>query len=600
MREYRIEDGYIYRNLGEGIEYNIHMPENVTPNTPVIIYAYGSGGADSSWQDAAKLALNENAICIFPVSQADIDYSMHWGEVIDKVLDDAKTNYNIPTSNIIPAGHSAGGPVTLIGLSNYIENNNIKEPQVAVTLDGYYGTCSVPPEEVEVLKENNTVVFAFCHPGYQSYNYKTMASQGLNMVIIEELDSRYDFGTNHALEYKNFFDSNGRIEYVNGTGKLLDSTNGYRITIYKDGECVYTNAENPHDISAIDTRNKVFEYLGINTLEIKLKTLQELNSFSLTNLSFSINDGELASSLSQVISKIGSTTFVNGGFDLSSSIGLQTVTKISELATDYFVTTTNLLFHIANEMQEYTKIGSLLSSAEKEIIENNNNELSEAVTLSETIINENQATVEQDNKEIVPATPSVPKTDEPNNSQEEKEEPKKETEEKTEIIEEQDDNKTQQENTQPIVNDKPKEEQKQPDVQNKPTTNSKPHNTNTPSDGNNNTNKTNPLEQFPEYKEVYSDENKIVYDYNNEYRIIVHKEGNEIIGIEHYYKFDSETAATNALNSLKLEYSNNANMENIVQKGQYVKVIFKEEMYENLTIPEIRKQYSQLSEIIKL
>ena len=111
---------------------------------------------------------------------------------------------------------------------------------------------------------------------------------------------------------------------------------------------------------------------------------------------------------------------------------------------------------------------------------------------------------------------------------------------------------------------------------------------------------SNTEEQFLEYSEVYSDETKIVYNYNDEYKIIVHKDGNEVTGIEYYYNFGNEINANNALESLKLEYSGNQNVEKIIQKGQYVKVLFNEKTYGNLTIADIRNKYSGLNEIIKL
>jgi len=575
---------YTYNNLQEDIDCYTNTPNNITSNTPTVIHEHGAV-VDWVWYDSQKEALGRDAKCVFPASMTR------------EMINTLETTYreelgqSTNTNNVILTGHSAGGPASLKALATmYKEGYKPETPPTVVMLDGSFVSCRLTEEEKRILAENNVPIIAYYQLDNQKLEYESLGRQGLNIALIRDYDCH-----GHDAPSVNFFaNSKGIFDFACGRGTLLPGTSGYTMSVWSNGEQVYTNGTNRYNISGVDTRDKLFAMWDINSFAYKVTTLQELNAFSLTNLSFSINDSELSSSLSEIISKIGNTRFVNSGFDLSSSIGLQTVVKISELVTNYFVTTTDLLFHIANEMQEYTKIGPLLASTEKEIIENNNNELAAgAIVLSESIINKPSVT-ESPVEEVIVEQPSVPKIDETKNNQEVKEETKKETE----IVEEKDNNKLQQENTQPTVNEQPKEEQKQPVVQNNPETNSKPHSNNNVSSGNNN--KTHPLEQFPEYNEVYSDETKIVYDYNNEYRIIVHKDGDEIIGIEHYYKFGSETEATNALNSLKLEYNDNINMENIVQKGQYVKVIFKEEMYENLTIPEIRKQYSQLSEIVKL
>ena len=92
----------------------------------------------------------------------------------------------------------------------------------------------------------------------------------------------------------------------------------------------------------------------------------------------------------------------------------------------------------------------------------------------------------------------------------------------------------------------------------------------------------------------------IVYNFNDEYKIVIHTDGDKIIGIEHYYDFGNEFNADNSLNRLMNQYSSNENLENIVKNDRYVKVIFDEEMYENMSIEDIRNKYSNLTEIVKI
>lgn len=106
-------------------------------------------------------------------------------------------------------------------------------------------------------------------------------------------------------------------------------------------------------------------------------------------------------------------------------------------------------------------------------------------------------------------------------------------------------------------------------------------------------------EEFPKYDELYTTENKVVFDYNNEYRVIVHHDGETITGVEYYYDFGNSENAIASLAKLKDMYENSG-IENILVKDGYVKVIFNENTFNNLSVSEFRNKYSNLKEIIKV
>ena len=105
--------------------------------------------------------------------------------------------------------------------------------------------------------------------------------------------------------------------------------------------------------------------------------------------------------------------------------------------------------------------------------------------------------------------------------------------------------------------------------------------------------------EFPEYNELCSTDDKVVFDYNNEYRVILHRNGETITGIEYYYDFGSSENAANALFNLKSMYQDSG-IENIMMKDRYVKVIFNDSMFNNLSVSTFRNKYSNLNEIVKL
>ena len=106
-------------------------------------------------------------------------------------------------------------------------------------------------------------------------------------------------------------------------------------------------------------------------------------------------------------------------------------------------------------------------------------------------------------------------------------------------------------------------------------------------------------EEFPEYSELYSTDDKVVFDCNNEFKIILHRNGDTITCIEYYYDFGSSENAAKALFNLKSMYQDSG-IENIMMKDRYVKVIFNNSMFNNLSVSEFRNRYSNLNEIVKL
>lgn len=104
--------------------------------------------------------------------------------------------------------------------------------------------------------------------------------------------------------------------------------------------------------------------------------------------------------------------------------------------------------------------------------------------------------------------------------------------------------------------------------------------------------------EFPEYDQLYSTDDKIVFDYNNEYRVIVHRNGETITGIEYYYNFGSSENAMNSLPGIVNMYQNSA-VENILMKDKYVKVIFNENMYGNLSVSQFINKHTDLRELVR-
>lgn len=580
MNEYRgayeehlkeLNDEYAYNNLKGDVDCYWHQANNVTANTPTIIHTYGAR-AGQEWLDSMSAALDRDATCVFPIRMSDPI------GVFETVYREA-LNQTENTNSLILTGHSAGGPTTLKALATmYKEGNVTGEPPLVVMLDGSFVSCKLTPEEKKLLVDNNVPIIAYYQLDSQKIEYESLGKQGLNIALIRDYDCQ-----GHATPSVNFFaNEKGLYDFACGKGALQTGTNGLGMSVWSEGNEVYTNAGNYQNISKVDTLDKIYNLFGIDTYATKIQQLKLLNSNTLSNLTFSINNNELDRNLRNVLATIGNTSYVASNFNCDASSGGSSLTlsKIADLTQKYFTTTTDLLLNIANEMQEFTKISPAITEVENKMADRAT-ELNSSVALGvNAIVNNSILTTNTPQKQE--------NTIKNNNSAVTMNNSFKEENLKTSEINNQ--------NTQSgEIN---KETLEQPIEQNNNNNNYNKTNNNRYHTSNQKVqNNQNPLEQFPEYKEIYSDDTKIVYDYNNEYKIIIHKNGDEIIGIEHYYNFENENAANNALASLKSEYTNS---EAIFQKGQYVKVILNEEIYKNLTIADIRQHYSQLHEIIKL
>ena len=97
------------------------------------------------------------------------------------------------------------------------------------------------------------------------------------------------------------------------------------------------------------------------------------------------------------------------------------------------------------------------------------------------------------------------------------------------------------------------------------------------------------------YKDLYSNKEQIVYD-NKEHYIVVHHKDGKITGVEYYYDFKNEDIAISKEIDIKRKYSN---IDEVVRDGQYIKVVFNEDFYKELSLDEIKEKYKDLKEIIK-
>ena len=95
--------------------------------------------------------------------------------------------------------------------------------------------------------------------------------------------------------------------------------------------------------------------------------------------------------------------------------------------------------------------------------------------------------------------------------------------------------------------------------------------------------------------ELYSDDTKIVYNYNDLYKLVYYHDGTNITGLENYYEMENSAVAAYTKTSLASTYPN----ATLTQKGRYVIITYNESEYKDLTLEEVKETFSFLQEIQK-
>lgn len=586
--------GYSLNMLEQGENGNpfskcvLYVPDKIDENTSVFIFEHGSGHGLSEVQAYAETT-QPNQIIIAPYrSGSSTNDSKHYNELMNMV-ESVRKEYNITNNNLTSSGFSAGGYYGLAAASANIEahQGNIG-PQIVCMVDDFSDSMYNPEStynklNLDNLKDNNSIMFMLEQPckylggdtgkaANKAADY--YAEQGLNVIRVECKASN---GSNaHSTVKQRFFDS-GFAEFSQGTTTLPDD-DCFVYRIYNKE----TQEWEEIDVNEINTLNKVYNYFGIDgnakigkIYEGNLKYLQEIldgRVINLDNIDISSDLGIVLSNVNNVFSQIRNTTIVNNGISLvEGTSAINVLSQISGVINTYYNNVITLLCNLANTLKQIEDSAYTFDEGEKEIAKeaetvNGDNVVSlDASAVSAGVL------VGSDLANKEEANDTTDETTSKENSM---------TDDAIELPKDKPDSKDVPKATIPVKKEK-----------------YEPISSELEQDTNNTVSSW--KEEFPEYNELYSTDDKVVFDCNNEFKIILHRDGDTITGIEYYYDFGSSENAANALFNLKSMYQDSS-IENIMMKDRYVKVIFNDSMFNNLSVSEFRNRYSNLNEIVKL
>lgn len=566
----------------------LYVPDKIDENTSIFVFEHGSGHGLSEVQAYAE-ATQPNQIIIAPYrSGSSTNDSKHYNELMDMV-ESVRKEYNITNNNLTSSGFSAGGYYGLAAASANIEahKGNI-DPQIVCMVDDFSDSMYNPEStynklNLDNLKNNNSIMFMLEQPckylggdtgkaANKAADY--YAEQGLNVIRVE---CKTPNGSNaHSTVKQRFFDS-GFAEFSQGTTTLPDD-DCFVYRIYNKE----TQEWEEIDVNEINTLNKVYNYFGIDgnvktgkVYEGNLKYLQEIldgRVINLDNIDISSDLGIVLSNVNNVFSQIRNTTIVNNGISLvEGTSAINVLSQISGVINTYYNNVITLLCNLANTLKQIEDSAYTFDEGEKEIAK-----------VAETVNDDNLVSLDASavsagvligsdlaNKEEANDT-----TDETTSKEDSM------TDDAIELPKDRPDSKDVPKTTIPVKKEKYEPISSEPEQDTNNTVSSW-------------------KEDFPEYSELYSTDDKVVFDCNNEFKIILHRNGDTITGIEYYYDFGSSENAANALFNLKSMYQDSG-IENIMMKDRYVKVIFNNNVFSNLSVSKFRNKYRNLNEIIKL
>ena len=584
-----------------GVECRVYYPNevdpnNIDPNTQVALYMHGGGNWMREANDATRYLTSSNSsnsIIIIP-NASDRSTEAYFNDVVE-AYDSFLQENNINQNGLVISGYSSGYRSTFGVLDTYLEKHPDSDPASVYLVDTYKQNASDRQYEYnyEAYKQNNTMFYSYTPKYDYKSNFTENSGSSLGATYYETLEPLSDNGCNVINILEGRIVSHHGVEQVFFEDGVIDFSSGGFIL---SGDNYIYQIKNPEtglweeiDVNDINTINKMREKYGIVKLPMIIDNtyfpnLNYLSSLGLNKETVSNDSDTLLNHISNIYSAIKNSSFVTNNYVSNGALASTTKvpSSIPKVINRYFSYTSNLLCELAKFLKQCEESNTLMEETE-ESIKKDAEEVNDNVAVNLGVdVATASAVVGADlaDKELEVGKPEPVVKEETKDTTDEVISEDNMTNNTIELPKDRPDSKDVPKTTIPVkkVNYNPENIKQGPDTNN------------SVSDW---------KAEFPEYNELYSTDDKVVFDYNNEYKVILHRNGETITGIEYYYDFGSSENAANALFNLKSMYQDSG-IENIMMKDRYVKVIFNDSMFNNLSVSTFRNKYSNLNEIVKL
>ena len=541
-----------------GTYYQIYYPKNVdpnnvNPNTQVAIYMHGGGGQTSGGNGAVNClanGANTNSIIIIPNNSAR-DTQSFYNDVVN-VYDSFISENGIKQNNLVISGFSNGYRSTFGILDTYLAKHPNSDSASVYLVETYPQNDGVYQYNYDAYKKNGTMFYSYTGAyGYKDAN-STSSPSSLGDTYNRILNPLNNNGCNVVnmlegravghQEAEQVFFHDGIIDFSKGVLTLSGNKYTYQIRNSQTGLWETVN------VSDIDTLDKMTKRFGVTTLpmitdDTYFTNLNYLTSLQLRDETVSTDSDVLLGNIGNMYNVIKGSTFVASGYvcSLGSSSTTKVPSAIPDVINKYFSSTSNILCSLGVFLKKCEEGNTLMEETEKDIG-------TDAGSLGDYgVIDLGNNGGAPTYNQPIGGNPSSgdPQPSAPSNPRE------------------------------LVPSDEPTTDTPQDDGTEDP---------------------SNWRENFPDYDKLHTTSDKVVFNCNDEYRVIVHRDGEAITGVEYYYDLGSNENVASALRQLKEMYGN-SDIENILIKDGCVKVIFNESVFNSLSVSEFKNKFSNLKEI---
>lgn len=550
--------------------YCFYVPEEVDDSTPAFIYYPGSGGSGNDAKVIRQLIAEKGPDQIIIIADTAYENTTNASTRYSNLISNIGKENGSNITNISTMGFSAGGPATYAQLVYNVRNNPEGGPYNAIFCDVV--NFNTNQEDLELIKQNEGTIMFLEPNGTSITAANTMAKSGVDVVLAWTSGSH----AGHVPLNKEALE-NGLIDYVSGRSTELANADIYKFVVYNSetGQWDQITLEElaaKYEGTVFNSSDPFRYYEKLSSIDV----LESSNSF----LGDKINNLRMA---------IRNTNFLNSNVN----VGYDSTTNIpsveSDIVQSFFTSTSTLLNLLEKDTAKIIEIGNSIEdmNAELEVQANELNDPNNVVTNNQTTQQEqttnnvcnttvnnpvvnNSVNTNNNSNNNSSSTITTPTVSKPSNSQIVVDSTNAAVATLVTSI------SKQLLDLEEKVEDKLDKDIKYDDVS---------------------TIDKELIDKFLKYEELYTDDNMIVYDgEDGKYKIVIHHEDGKVVGLEYYYDLGDKDTAKNAMELMKEDFTD---LESIKQDGQYVKLTFKDDIYKDLSLEELKEVYKDFKELKK-
>ena len=238
-----------------GKAYDVYIPNNVNPDTPVLIYEHGDpvypnaqgiSGYDRHWKNYLNLFEGENTPDAIVIRGRRNNTEDFYGSFTESIGLNKNT---LP----ITVGYSGGAPSALSDAAKTLAANPNMNGGVVTLLDGVY---EFNQSQADLFSERGTKVLTFLQ-NKDAYGYekqcKQIARSGVDTLLLYDQSVTGTLKEKHT-QINNSFTNNGVMDYVIGNGTLPDN---YKIVYYNSSTKKFETVDYDQ-VSTMDRLNAFF------------------------------------------------------------------------------------------------------------------------------------------------------------------------------------------------------------------------------------------------------------------------------------------------------------------------------------------------------